>query len=151
MNNQGRSQERSDRFRWGDWRWYQYQLSAPWPSAWCLSKYMVCETGWPRYRFHIIWPCLCWQKGGLDLSASSVLNHRILDSQILSVGGLSNDEVAAQISEQEGRQAQAPQGSGMHTACTVFCKIAPWLTKQTRRNYTAYVSMSYLFPNVRWL
>lgn len=70
---------------------------------------MVCETGWARYRFHIIWPCLCWQKGGLDLSASGVLNNRILDSQILFVGGLSNDEVAAQISEQERRQAQAPQ------------------------------------------
>lgn len=45
---------------------------------------------------------------GLNLSASSVLNHRVLDSQILSAGGPSNEEVAAQISEQEGRQAQAP-------------------------------------------
>lgn len=54
-----------------------------------------------------------------------------LDSQILSVGGLSKEEVAAQISEQEGRQEQAPQGSGMHTVCTIYCKITPWLIKQT--------------------
>lgn len=55
-----------------------------------------------------------------------------LDSQILSVGGLSNEELAAQISEQEGCQEQAPQRSGMHTVCTVHCKITPWLIKQTR-------------------
>lgn len=56
-----------------------------------------------------------------------------LDSQILSVGGLSKEEVAAQISEQEGRQERAPQGSGMHAVCTVHCKITPWLIKQTMR------------------
>lgn len=54
-----------------------------------------------------------------------------LGSQTPSVGGLSKKEVAAQISEQEGCQEQAPQGSGMHTVCTVHCKITPWLIKQT--------------------
>lgn len=44
------------------------------PPARCLSKYMVCETAWMRLRFHIIWLSLCWQKHGLVLSASSVLN-----------------------------------------------------------------------------
>lgn len=54
-----------------------------------------------------------------------------LGSQILSAGGLSKEEVAAEVSEQGGRQEQAPQGSGMHPVCTVHCKITPWLIKQT--------------------
>lgn len=63
----------------------------------------------------------------------------------------SNEDVAAQISEQEGRQAQAPRGSGVHTVCAVCWETAPGLTQQTGRNYALHISRSYLFPHVQWL
>lgn len=79
---------------------------------------MVCETGRLRYRLHIIWPCLCWQKGGLDLRASSVLNHCILNSRVLSVGGLGNEEVAGHF--RAGR-TPSTSASGIWNTYCVYC------------------------------